>query len=136
MIRKLSALVIGLALAACGGVKPPPQLSPVGQVSFYSAKAGEVVASLQKFTIDAELAGVIQKADRQAVGKATEKVSAALIDLEDALAAGSGKADAKKKALAIIAEALRQLPDHLSPDAAKLIQPYIDQILILLAFIG
>jgi len=140
MIRTRSRTLVSLLalyISALAGLsvacnKVPPNLTPVGKISFGSDQAGKVVTALQKFTIDAEAAGVVTKADKQAVGKYTEKISKALIDLEDALAAGSGQADAKRKAIAIVIEALKQLPDHLTPRAAELVKPYLEQIELLL----
>ena len=133
VLAVLAAAVSALSIA-CASVTPPPQLSPIGKASFYSHKAAIMVDQLQTFAIDGERDGVISTDDARKIVDATKKAAQAGLDLQKALDAGSGQDAARDKAVAFIRSVLLDLPDHLSPNTAALVKPYITIVLTLLSF--
>jgi len=133
MIRiiRISTVVIAAALAAsCAGFKAPPNLTPVGKISFYNYKLGQANEQLVKFAIDAEREKVITVNEARVIRDGAKKVSLAAIDLETALSAGGDQKETLKKSLEIIKVALRKIPENVSPATAKVAQGYISTILV------
>ena len=130
----LLAMASGLALSfACAGVKAPPQLSPAGDIAWYANKANVAIAALQQVAIDGEAAGVIQRNDAVKIVEATKVAGTAGVELAEALKAGLDGATARAKAVASIRKAVSDLPGLLSPEASRVISPYVQTVLTLLA---
>lgn len=130
----LPLLCLMLASCASSGLKPPEELTPIGDISFYSLRLGQAVETLQKVVADGEAAGAINTDDARTIMSATKVASIAGKDLEKALAAGADGATAKAKAIAVFREALENLPPRLNDNTRALVEPYVQTILTLLAF--
>lgn len=137
-IRSL-ALVLALALPV-GTVAPacatrlaaPAQLSPIGDVAFYADRALVAIDSLGEFAIKGEAAGAMSTDDARTIIEAVKTSSIAANELGKALKAGVSETTAKAKAIAIIREALKNVPQHLSPETQSQVAPYIQTVLTLL----
>lgn len=113
---------------ACAGVKAPPQLSPVGDIAWYDHKVNVATNELQEAVIQATAQGLISVDVRKQVGRVTEKIGDASLDLNKALRSGEGIADAKTKAITIIEAALQEVPHNLPQNIQAIVQGYVDVI--------
>lgn len=137
----LSILAVVVILATlgtfgCGTLTPPPQLGSEGKVAFYSQRLAIVTSQLQDLAVQARDSGLITVQEARVVGDYTVKMASAGKDLSAALSAGESQSDAKHAAIAALQEALKDLPKHLSKNAASLIQPYVDQLVSLLGILS
>jgi hypothetical protein len=140
--RAASVLAISLlALAGCdacvtGGLKPPPQLSPIGDTAFYARRAIQAVSELQEVAAEGEVAGVISTEDARKIMEATKTAGKAGVDLSSALKAGVSEVGARDRAVAVFRQALLELPGHLSENTRNMVEPYIQAALTLLTVFG
>jgi hypothetical protein len=133
--RRAAAIAVALLVCsglACATLKPPEQLSPIGDTAWYAREVIKGVAGLQQAAIDAEKAGALSVEDARTVVDATKKAGQAGEVLATSLKAGLPQQEAKAKAIAVIREALGELPKHLSKSAGELVTPYIQLVLTLL----
>jgi hypothetical protein len=132
-VRRLqTALALAFITLGCAGLKPPPQLSPIGDIAFYAEKTLVAVESLQHFAIDGEAAGAISTNDAKTIIEATKVAGQAGQDLKRALKAGASETAAKNQAVAAIRSALDSVPKRLSPETAAIVAPYIQTVTTLL----
>lgn len=120
-----------LYLSGCG-VKAPPQLSPVGDTAYYARRVMGLVEELQLAATEGEAAGAVSKADARKIVEATVIAGKAGQDLASALRAGADATSSRGRAIAIIKQALDDLPRHLSDSTQALVRPYINAVMVLL----
>ena len=135
--RRSAALAAVLALLylstiACATLKPPAQLTPIGDTAYYAREIVKGVAALQDSAIDAEKTGALSTDDTRAVVEATKTAAQAAGDLAASLKSGVSQAEAKAKWVGVIREALARVPNHLSDHGKALVAPYIQVVLTLL----
>lgn len=132
-------LISALAFASmgCATVKPPANLKPMGQIAWYGVKIVDGCVVIGDVAITAHESGVIASQD-----ETNKIVSAAKVctdsgaNLGRALKAGASQETAKQQAIAAIKSALGNLPGQLSPEVAKLIEPYRQVVITLLSVFG
>lgn len=137
------ALALGLYLTLIGALvdmtscsrNPPVQLTPSGQIAYHGDRVIKGIATLQDITINGESSGVVGLDDARTIMAATQIAGAAGTDLAKALRAGLSAEGAKAKAITIIRQALGDVPQRLSADTRKLIEPYLTVINTALAFL-
>ena len=127
------ALALALALSACGGLNPPPQLSPVGDLYFQAKQVALALDSLTNVTIAAEAQGLLSRKDAYTVTDTTKKALVAADSLVRAVHAGAEQNTARARAVAVISDLMNSIPPQLSPHARQVTAPYIATIRTLLA---
>lgn len=127
-----SPLVVPVISSGCASLKPPVQLSPIGDIAWHARTAIHTTETLQQIAIDGEHAGTISTADAETIVKATTVAEQAGVDLSKALRAGVSEKTARAQAVAAFKTALVGLPQRLSPNTQKLVQPYVTAVLTLL----
>jgi hypothetical protein len=136
--RQAALLVALLAMGASGcasaGLKPPEQLSKIGDASFYNLQLAKEVDRIAHFVADAEAQQLIPAADAQKVMDVLKVVNKGQKDLEAVFGAGQVEGDAKTKAVAAIREGLQKIPNYLSGNAKTIAQGYVTSALILLTW--
>ncbi len=134
MLKRRSGAMLALVVlaAGCASLKAPEQLTPVGDIAYYANYALDGVETLQRVAIDGEAAGAISRDDARTIVSATKVAALAAKDLASALKAGLPEVEARNKAVAIIREALSNLPRRLDENTRKLVAPYIQGVLGLL----
>lgn len=133
-MRRLLAVLAVFALVACNHT--PPNVSPVGQTAIRVQQLIAAIDTVGDVAVEAEANGLIKHADTLKVADVVEKSARAAADLGRALQAGGSSDTAKEKAIAIIREALAQLPGNLSPEASKKVAPFINIAQAILNVIG
>ena len=133
----VSVLSVALFVTACATVTPPPQLSPVGKISFYDYRVQQINHELAQYVVDAEAKGFVNADDAKKIKDVCREVAKAGIDLEASLQAGTDIPNAKAKFVKIVSEALQRLPAHLKNlETRKIVQGYVDLIVTLLSFVS
>lgn len=118
----------------CAGSRlaPPPQLSPVGDTAYYARAVIKLVNQLQGAAIDAEAAGVMKTDDARKIIEATRLANEAGVELAAALKAGQSATTSRERAIAMIRQALTDLPPKLNDHDRAIVQPYVTGVLTLL----
>lgn len=136
------AVAIGLYLGLIGSITDvascrhaPPQLTPPGQIAYHGDRVIKGVATLQDITISGESSGTISRDNARTLMEATKIAGEAGGDLAKALRAGLSAEGAKAKAIATIRQAFADVPQHLTPETRKVIEPYLTVINSALAFL-
>ena len=133
--RRKAVVLAAVLSVACGGyLKPPADLSKVGDAAFYAQRLMEQIKAIQAVAKDGEAAGAISRNDAVTIVEATVVAGKAGQELAEALKAGMPEAGAKEQWVKIIREALSSVPAHLDENTQKLISPYLSTALTLLTF--
>lgn len=133
--RRHLALWIALTVVGCGqGYRPPPQLTPVGDVAFYARRVIQAIDTVVTVAIEAEAAKVLSTADARVVLDGGKIAAQAGVDLSAALKAGATAQTARDKAVKTISSAIDSISKNetLSPTTRGLIEPYLNVVRTLL----
>lgn len=126
----LSTLV---ATGACN--KVPPLLDPYGAAAFRVEQVLDATDLIGTMVVKAEKSGFVAHKDTLVVADVVARVHEAGADLGRAFQAGAGKDEARAKAVAIIRQALAELPSNLSPRGQEIVKRYVTLALAILDLI-
>ena len=133
------AVIFALVSAGCGGAacattRPPEHLSPVGDAAWYARQAAVSIGGIVQLSKDAHESGVLSDEDYRKVLLSLRRANEGVGALIDSVAAGLGQEGDRSRNLAVIRQALAEIPDQLPPRAREKIEPLVSAALAFLSF--